>query len=469
MASPQTLAPIPAAGHVQPSGSLLRFPAQSAELLPWQIVAGFHRGAGASVVFHGPDAQTCLGAVPADHLKYIWGTLSAFPSLYWSINSSGVCYDAPQRATGRYASRKRNHLKWLNALYVDFDLHKNWGSVALQGLAVDIRRVTEAAGLPAPSWRVHSGRGLWAIWQFSEPVESTFQTRAHWQLCASELGKIFAPLNADVPCSNTINRIMRAPGSRNMSAAGVAVEFHRTGDQVGFYDLARCLGVRPAPTPITSEETERRAKNPGKQRAARARWIKAALGVEKLAAIRGHFGAGHRSWAVWILARVHRMAGTEPKVIKAKCKDLGRCGSVPPLSELEITRKTRSGMAPFVGDRVLSLSGICRLLAVTDVELARIPELVVKQRPEARATQAIRELKLFALDLGCRPSVAAARQLLESRGIKASRRSAFRYLNAAAPCGSAKSAALKELTYRRSSSNLGTAGKAPASVKGGVQ
>jgi hypothetical protein len=357
------------------------------------ILRGIHRRG--SLVFHGEEMHL-LGAVPGGNdldLSPIGNHLNG--TCYFSINSTGKLYPDRKRATGFFSSRKREHLAYLNAFYVDLDRHDEWPDCDLELLLRRGLQMVDFLALPSPTWAVNSGRGIWFIWVFSDPIPATEENRAHWQVAADSLADSFKELRPDRASSVSINRIMRVPDSRNMAAAGHRVRFSRIGPEIDYYRFARLLGVAPRPTPITPAEGKQ--KNPIKVKAARARWLKTYRGLEALIKMRGTFGRGQRSWIVYFLAQAMFRAGMEYGQVESRCMHLGTDQCIPALEMDEIKRKLDSGKARPMrakGNKpcYASLSALHRILGVTKEETERIPELLPKRRGPTKRQRAIAAL-----------------------------------------------------------------------------
>lgn len=411
------------------------------------ILRDFHRGEGATVVFHGQNGREALGALPAAHLADRWEVISERmeSGCYFSINSAGKSSPTKKpNATGLFASRKRKDLKFLNALFVDIDRHKE-GTTDLDALTKEVMHVAEFHGLPAPSWTVKSGRGVWAVWVFNSPLRSTPETLNHWQLAAGSLADCFASLGADRASSIDASRIMRVPESRNHNAGGFRVNFTRTGEAADFYQIAKALGVTAQPTPLTTAEEKRREKNPAKVRAARARWKRTCTALEKLIQLRGTFSVGSRNWIVFYVAQAMRRAGIDKELIARRCMEIGRNNCSPALDAAEITRKIRSGETRPPHGKYTSLQDIARRFSLSPSELTKIPEFRPKQRPERKGKRIRNAISLLVSELGYTPSPSELLKMLSERGFKLCRSSLWSYLKNPGKKQCSKTAARKNL------------------------
>jgi hypothetical protein len=394
------------------------------------ILRSIHRGASATVVFHGKDGKEALGAIRAEDLAAKWSAIAGKleSGCYYSINSAGKTYPPRKpNTTGLFASRKRKDLRFLNALFIDIDRHAE-RKPDLDALAKHIRDVCRAHGLPLPTYIVKSGRGVWALWVFDSALRSTPETLNHWQLAAGSLADCFAALDADRASSIDASRIMRVPGSRNHNAGGFRVSFERTGPEVDFYQIAKTLGVVARPTPITQAEEKLREKNPAKVKAARARWKRTYLALEKLVQMRSQFFEGSRSWIVFLIAQAMRRAAMDKDFIKRRCMEIGLKNCVPALEVAEITRKVKSGENRPPHGKYTSLKEIARRFSISESELSRVPELTPKQRPERKGKKIRAQIFLLITELGYVPESSELLNLLFGRGLVVSRTSLWRYM-----------------------------------------
>lgn len=395
-----------------------------------EILREIHRGDGATVVFHGKDGKEALGALPAADLAAKWSAIAGRveSGCYFSINSAGRAYPTrKQNATGLFASRKRKDLKYLNALFVDIDRHSE-PDTDLDFLTASLIGMAQDNGLPIPTWTVKSGRGVWALWVFDAPLRSTPETLNHWQLAAGSLADCFATLGADRAASIDASRIMRVPGSINANAGRFRVKFNRTGEAADFYKMAKALGVTAQPTPLTTAEQKRREKNPAKVKAARARWKRTYLALEKLIQLRSQFFEGSRSWIVFLMAQAMRRAAMDSGFIKRRCMDIGLKNCIPALDVAEITRKIKSGENRPPHGKYTSLKEIARRFSVSQSELVKVPELTAKKRPERRGKKIRAAIFVLIAELGHIPTPAELSNLLFDRGLYVSRTSLWRYM-----------------------------------------
>lgn len=395
-----------------------------------EILREIHKGQGATVVFHGRDGKQALGALPAADLTEKWSAIEASSEAgcYFSINSAGKAYPTRKpNSTGLFASRKRKDLRFLNALFVDIDRHDE-PQANLDFLIASLLGIAADNGLPVPTWTVKSGRGVWALWVFDSPLRSTPETLNHWQLAAGLLADCFKGLGADRASSIDASRIMRVPGSKNSNAGGFRVNFTRTGTDADFYRMAKALGVTAQPTPLTTAEQRRREKNPAKVKAARARWKRTYLALEKLIQIRGQFFEGSRSWIVFLMSQAMRRAAMDGDFIKKRCMDIGLNSCVPALDVAEITRKIKSGENRPPHGKYTSLKEIARRFSVSQSELAKVPELTAKKRPERKGKKIRAQIFLLIAELGYVPEPAELSNLLFDRGLSVSRTSLWRYM-----------------------------------------
>jgi hypothetical protein len=414
----------------------LRFGTYNASATPAEIIASFHRGPGATIVFNAPRPNRVWGAMPASQISEMWPLLTeqmkSGPT-YFAINSCGELHRS-KKTTGFFAYRTEEKLSFLNAFFIDIDRHEEWPDVDLHRLKSEALRMSDFRCLPSPTWTVHSGRGVWLLWQFENPIASTPEIREQWRAAAESLAEIFKQLRIDRGSSIDITRIMRVPGSINPEAAGHRVEFSRIGPMVDFFTMTKAVGVVPQPTPITRAEHERKLKNPAKVRAARARWQKAYQGFEKLIQARNVIPEGLRSWAVFYMAQFMKRAGIDHRQIDRRCFYLGLSQCAPPLEVAVIQNKIASGKARPKRKKdgklcYSSLGEVCERFSVTADELRQIPELVKKQRPQTKRQKTVAAIFRILSEYHVAPAPKELLRLLKESGHVVSLRSVYRYVD----------------------------------------
>lgn len=109
--------------------------------------------------------------------------------------------------------RGRGRIAQLNALYADLDVYRvPWLARYDREVIADLllSRIA-AAGLPAPSFMIDSGRGFYSLWLI-DPLPAAAEPR--WRAAQTALVDLLAPIGADRACTDAA-RILRLPGTIN--------------------------------------------------------------------------------------------------------------------------------------------------------------------------------------------------------------------------------------------------------------
>lgn len=169
-----------------------------------------------------------------------------------------------------YASRCRENVSQLNAVFCDLDGYKVGRSVS--ALLAEVHEAQESELIPRVSMMAYSGRGLWLFWllrdeQIPDVAQRAYpnQRRAYVRVMRA-LQRTLAPLGAD-PRSLDLARVTRIPGSVN-SKSDTRVRYYIHLDESGStytYTLSALSAL------CTADDEEpiavRRAFEPNKPRA----------------------------------------------------------------------------------------------------------------------------------------------------------------------------------------------------------
>lgn len=150
--------------------------------------------------------------------------------------------------SGKRGSAQDSHELLFLWADLDFDTegHKAPADRELPPDAAAARSLVEAAGLPAPSFWVHSGGGLYPIWQLGEPVVVTEENRDHVESVVKTWNELLvnAARQRGWHCDNVgdLSRVLRLPGSVNWKTdnprACVVETEQQTGELFDFTALA---------------------------------------------------------------------------------------------------------------------------------------------------------------------------------------------------------------------------------------
>jgi hypothetical protein len=165
----------------------------------------------------------------------------------------------------RFWGRRRiASLAELGALALDLDYYRipELRGAAPSGVLLDVLTVLERHRLPAPSFAVGSGRGLYLFWLHT-PVPRAALPR--WNACQRELWDALKQLGADRQALDAA-RVLRLAGTRHRSAGVMVEALQPPGDVWSFEDLAgEILPVdRSELHDIRIQRAARRAEKPQK-------------------------------------------------------------------------------------------------------------------------------------------------------------------------------------------------------------
>jgi transposase len=125
-------------------------------------------------------------------------------------------------------------IKAMSCSFVDLDCYKI-------GLAADDATVhaliqqSTSCGMPAPSYVMNSGRGLYAKWIFDQPVTGTLIP--HWQKLQSVLNHMFLAFGSDSNARD-LARVLRASSTLNSKSGQNVRVIYQSGQTYRFADLA---------------------------------------------------------------------------------------------------------------------------------------------------------------------------------------------------------------------------------------
>lgn len=372
-----------------------------------------------------------IGSIPINLLSQQWERIQSYTSgtCYFSLNSTNDNgWQAPYMPTGYLTKRTAENIGWLNALWIDLDCHHGED---LQKVIADTEQIIINNNLPRPTFETRSGRGLWLIWQFSEPMK-TSEYSSLWKRCAQSLYEIFRPLGKEIVDRDSIldiTRVMRLPGSINQNTNS-QVKFFQTGSTHRFDDLCKAFAVHALPTAVLpAEQFPAKQKNKASQKAARARWAKMHDGLKGLLALRGHVPEGQRHSLVWALAVTGRKAGLGTSYTERLCREIGNAHNLEPE---EVDRKIQAGFKIRnlrSKEDYLSYDRLQQMFRITPSELQAIPQLSKRPayQPQNKKEKTIAIIKSTIAELGYRPNASALYAILKAKNVPISRKSVYAY------------------------------------------
>jgi len=299
---------------------------------------------------------------------------------YFSINSTGLGHGAIKKSerTGLpLCSRARGRLRWLNALYVDFDFAHDDNRRENHSFLEDLQKARKKIGLPIPGLIAFSGRGLWALWRLASssdrctPVPAFPEKIELHRRVSQALAQRFKDLAADTSSTDAA-RVMRVPDTVNTKASPSCsrVQFYRISDELHTLpEMADLLGVATRKVKLAVLPGPR-TKDDAKVRAGLARWAKPLHGFLALWKLRGHFEKGVRRNAVLVYALLMRRNHASDKDVLEACKKLA-ASCRPQLGETDIrdcmSSSAKAARAGF--ERSISNVGIIRMAPKTSVPM----------------------------------------------------------------------------------------------------
>jgi hypothetical protein len=253
------------------------------------------------------------------------------------------------------ARQAGDNVKWLEESFVDLDGY----SVGLDAPATlaALIRVYEAGAIPAPSYVMMSGRGVWCKWRLVDernptdphtsvvlhgsrhrwdtPLRGSKLALDRWRVVQNALVAKLAHLGADAGAADA-GRWQRVPGSLHSGTGERVSLLFPDGGRIPLYtiaELATHLGVtlpQPGPRPslrLVAPTTKREASEALSARG-KAGYLAARLKVyqalQSLSRLRGGFTAGHRNAAIMLTAAAGLQAGVGRANVTAACQAMAR-------------------------------------------------------------------------------------------------------------------------------------------------
>lgn len=134
-------------------------------------------------------------------------------NLYFALN--------PMKFIDKKIRRDKQHVSRLKFLYVDLDIYKSeWKEYTQTQILMQLEDDYFDTKIPAPSYVVNSGRGMYLLWRIDEHINA----QPRWEKVQSFLHNQLIEFGADRAVVTDTARVLRIPGSIN-SKSGSEVFF----------------------------------------------------------------------------------------------------------------------------------------------------------------------------------------------------------------------------------------------------
>lgn len=133
-------------------------------------------------------------------------------NLYFALN--------PMKFIDKKIRRDKQHVSRLKFLYVDLDIYKSeWKEYTQTQILMQLEDDYFDTKIPAPSYVVNSGRGMYLLWRIDEHVNA----QPRWEKVQTFLHNQLIEFGADRAVVTDTARVLRMPGSIN-SKSGTEVQ-----------------------------------------------------------------------------------------------------------------------------------------------------------------------------------------------------------------------------------------------------
>ena len=137
-------------------------------------------------------------------------------NLYFSLN--------PMKFRNHAIRRDKQHVFRLKFLYVDLDIYKSmWSNYTQQQILMQLESDYFDRKIPAPSYVINSGRGMYLLWKIDEHINA----QPRWEKVQRYLHSQLLEFGADRAVVTDTARVFRIPGSIN-SKSGTRVSIMQT-------------------------------------------------------------------------------------------------------------------------------------------------------------------------------------------------------------------------------------------------
>lgn len=125
-------------------------------------------------------------------------------NLYFALN--------PMKFIGKTIRRDKQHVAKLKFLYVDLDIYKSeWKDYSQDQILMQLENEYFDIKIPAPSYVVNSGRGMYLLWRIEEHINA----QPRWEKVQRYLHSQLVEFGADRAVVTDTARVLRIPGSIN--------------------------------------------------------------------------------------------------------------------------------------------------------------------------------------------------------------------------------------------------------------
>lgn len=146
-------------------------------------------------------------------------------NLYFALN--------PMKFIKKSIHRDKQHVARLKFLYVDLDIYKSdWSQYTPDQILMQLESEYFDRKIPAPSYVINSGRGMYLLWRINEHVNA----QPRWEKVQRYLHSQLHNFGADRAVVTDTARVLRIPGSIN-SKSGSRVSIMETYNTTYTYTL----------------------------------------------------------------------------------------------------------------------------------------------------------------------------------------------------------------------------------------
>jgi hypothetical protein len=270
------------------------------------------------------------------------------PDVYMTVNTVWRPPDCSRwkksRTTGLpITKRTERELRFLNCAYCDIDAYK--ANLTPQQAYDNALQCLQKMRLPLPTVSLWSGKGIWLLWEFTEPVPARQRERSALRRINQNICERLAFLEADPKCVDPA-RICRIPGSIN-SKNGETVRWETIpgGVPTSLTDLFVAFDCQPIPTSVSLEEKKPEDERDESRRLrACQRWLVKCRDISRYVDYQNQ-PQGLRYTTIFWYAALAKRGRLKVEQIMPEATRIGKGCRTPPMTDEEIETAVRKGMS----------------------------------------------------------------------------------------------------------------------------